>query len=159
MRPTAGRVSARRQVTFNLGQGETQPETETDIGPGPQAAVQPPEQQVPHESPPPQAATQPAVPQAATQPPRQEAGPAASDRPRRATRKPAWMVDFDMSTEASEISSCAENGDNGLVGMYGRSKDDRERQLKKALATLAALVSEARDVLAAIVNEEVAQDL
>ena len=69
------------------------------------------------------------------------------------------MVDFDMSTEASEVSSCAENGDNGLVGMYGRSKDDRGRQLKKALATLAALVAEARNVLAAIVNEEVARDL
>ena len=159
VRPTAGRASARRQVNFNLGQGETQTEVENEAGPGPQAAVQPPERQEPPRSPQPQAATQPAGPQVVAQPPRQEAGPAARDRPRRATRQPAWTVDFDMSAEASEVSSCAENGNNGLVGMYGGSKDDRGWQLKKALATLAALVAEARNVVAAIVNEEVARDL
>ena len=44
--------------------------------------------------------------------------------------------------------------------MYDRSKDDQGRQLKKAtLATLAALVAEAQNVLAAITSEEVARDL
>ena len=44
--------------------------------------------------------------------------------------------------------------------LYGGSKDDQGRQLKKAtLATLAALVAEVRNVLAAITDEEVAQDL
>ena len=39
---------------------------------------------------------------------------------------PARYADFDMSAEAmdSEVSSSAEFGDNGLVGVCGYDKDD-----------------------------------
>ena len=52
--------------------------------------------------------------------------PPAYVRPRRTTRMPARYADFDMSAEAmdSEVSSSAEFGDNGLVGVCGYAKDD-----------------------------------
>ena len=96
---------ARRQVTFDLEQGETaQPE------PGQQA--------------PPQAATAP--------PPRNVPSLAPgglTDRPRRERRKPAWQEsgDFDMEASASTVH-CAgvdnAEADNSAVGVLGHVKDD-----------------------------------
>ena len=144
-RPAAGRTSARRHVTFNLDQGEAPPEMEEPARPVPQAATDQPE---------PQAATQPPEPQAATQPPEKQGEPPASGRPRRTTRRPAWQVDFDMSAEAlaSEVSSGAEYGDNGLVGVYGHGKDDGADSRNSAAtpATLAVIVTVVQRVLDAM---------
>ena len=143
-RPAAGRTSARRHVTFNLDQGEAPPEMEEPARPVPQAATDQPE---------PQAATQPPEPQAATQPPEKQGEPPASGRPRRTTKRPAWQVDFDMSAEAlaSEVSSSAEYGDNGLVGVNGHGKDDLDSVNSAATpANLAVIVTIVQRVLDAM---------
>ena len=92
----------RRQVTFDLEQGETaQPE------PGRQA--------------PPQAAPEP--------PTRNVPPPALTDRPRRERRKPAWQEsgDFDMEASASTVR-CYDmdesEADNSVEGVSGHVKDD-----------------------------------
>ena len=143
-RPATGRTSARRSVSFNLEQGEEPPESEEPVNPVLQAATQLPG---------PQAATQLPEPQAATQPPGRQAEPPANGRPRRVTRRPAWQVDFDMSAEAmaSEFSSSAEYGDNGLVGVNGHGKDDLDSVNSAATpANLAVIVTIVQRVLDAM---------
>jgi len=93
----------KRRVTFNMDQGETEP----------QAATEPPPQEVPH----------PAVPQAAPPPARH------NDRPRREVKKPAWQLsgDFDMEASASTIRCCGvdeSRADNSVVGVSGHVEDD-----------------------------------
>ena len=93
---------------FNLGQGEVPPpEMEDMLRPERQVATEP---------------------RAEAHVPAQQAQPAPPGqmRPKRTTRMPARYADFDMSAEAmnSEVSSSAEFGDNGLVGVCGYAKDD-----------------------------------
>ena len=95
---------AKRRVTFNLEQGETEP----------QAAIEPPQQEAPP----------PAMPQAPAQPPAR-----AYDRPRRETRRPAWQRsgDFDMEASALQLR-CSDRvndeADNSVGGVTGHVKDD-----------------------------------
>ena len=69
--------------------------------------------------------------------------PPAQTRPRRITKMPARYADFDMSAEAmdSEVSSSAEFGDNGLVGVWDVDKDDimYRKEVTSQLASLAAM--------------------
>ena len=101
---TTGRPTARRQVTFDLAQGETEP----------QAASEPPQQEIPP----------PASPQVPAQPPAR-----AYDRPRRETRRPAWQRsgDFDMEASALQLR-CSDRvndeADNSVGGVTGHVKDD-----------------------------------
>ena len=95
---------AKQRVTFNLEQGETEP----------QAAMEPPQQEVPP----------PATPQAPAQPPAR-----AYDRPRRETRRPAWQLsgDFDMEASALELrcsDGVNDEADNSVEGVSGHVKDD-----------------------------------
>ena len=97
-----GRPVARRKVTFNLEQGETEP----------QAAAEPPQQEV----------LPPAAPQAIPQPPAR-----ANDRPRREVRRPAWQRDFDMGASALQVRcSDRDNAEasNSVEGVLGHVKDD-----------------------------------
>ena len=98
------RPMAKRRVTFNLEQGE----------PEPQAASEPPPREVPP----------PAAPPAASQPPAR-----TNDRPRRERTKPAWQLsgDFDMEASAFEVR-CSDKGiakaNNSVVGVSGHAEDD-----------------------------------
>ena len=64
---------------------------------------------------------------------------------------PAKYADFDMSAEAMdyEVSSSAEFGDNGLVGVWDVDKDDivNRKEVTSQLASLAAMFE---NLLAAI---------
>ena len=96
----ARRPLAKRRVTFNLEQGETEP----------QAAAEPPPQE--------------ASPPAAAQPPAR-----TNDRPRRETRRPAWQLsgDFDMEASALELrcsDRVKDEADNSVGGVTGHVKDD-----------------------------------
>ena len=77
--------------------------------------------------------------------------PPAYVRPRRTTRMPARYADFDMSAEAmdSEVSSSAEFGDNGLVGVWDVDKDDIVNR-KEVVSQLASLAAMLENLLAAI---------
>ena len=99
---STGRPVVKRRVTFNLEQGETEP----------QAAAEPPPQEVPP----------PAVPQAAPQPPARH-----NDRPRRVVKRPAWHNDFDMEASASTVRCCGvdeSRADNSVGGVSGHVEDD-----------------------------------
>ena len=121
-RPATGRAVP-RHVTFDLGQGEAPPpEMEDVVQPDPQVVAEPraeahvPARQAQH--------VQPAPP--------------AQTRPRRITKMPARYADFDMS---AEVSSSAEFGDNGLVGVWDVDKDDimYRKEVTSQLASLAAM--------------------
>ena len=121
-RPATGRAVP-RHVTFDLGQGEAPPpEMEDVVQPDPQVVAEPraeahvPARQAQH--------VQPAPP--------------AQTRPRRVTKMPARYADFDMS---AEVSSSAEFGDNGLVGVWDVDKDDimYRKEVTSQLASLAAM--------------------
>jgi hypothetical protein len=121
-RPATGRAVP-RHVTFDLGQGEAPPpEMEDVVQPDPQVVAEPraeahvPVRQAQH--------VQPAPP--------------AQTRPRRVTKMPARYADFDMS---AEVSSSAEFGDNGLVGVWDVDKDDimYRKEVTSQLASLAAM--------------------
>ena len=99
---STGRPVVKRRVTFNLEQGETEP----------QAAAEPPPQEVPP----------PAVPQAAAQPPARH-----NNRPRRVVKRPAWHNDFDMEASASTVRCCGvdeSRADNSVGGVSGHVEDD-----------------------------------
>ena len=111
---------------FNLGQGEVPPpEMENMIRMERQVAAEP---------------------RAEAHVPAQQAQPAPPGqmRPKRTTRMPARYADFDMSAEAmdSEVSSSAEFGDNGLVGVWDIDKDDTvyRKEVVSQLASLAAML-------------------
>ena len=98
----AGRPLAKRRLTFNLEQGETEP----------QAAAEQPPQEV--------------SPPAASQPPAR-----TNDRPRRETRRPAWQLsgEFDMEASALELrcsDRVKDEADNSVGGVTGHVNDDTD---------------------------------